>query len=780
MKDSSPISSQALISRMTALITGEVKPETGTDRILLEEMEAIRAAGGFISVPTDLPDPMTPDDLARHLDVSDDESETKSIVKNSPRFDWYGRDGDYDGNVQDGTPFERRSRSNSHNAIGRRRKLVQRLRLRDLPFPFAPPPVSPDKPPVAATSDSKSLLGVVRRAVSRTNLRSRRQSLRPANFKPNAIDGNRDGMVQDGTRFERPAPPRVPSGDGPQTPKGPEVVRAPLPSPGKLPPRPHRARMPEMNRWASDYAEIIPAGYVEERYNAARERNRAAIREGAREEREARLRNEALAAPLPARSGKRVSGNPAKRNQEETKAFASASRRDDVGSLTGVTSQDISELRSALRSGDVLKVSKLVKRISPFGGYRSKSDGAHPAVLATMRRHDELVEKKYGKLETDAEMEAALRKAFPNAKIGLREYAIGTSQDWLETTPWGPMPVAAEESFRVSQVNLRAKLKKLLQSDRAARDAEQAILRRTTVTLLALAERDPEVAKKLRYVGFTELPEDSGVAAFVGGMPMDAPGFGLFVNPLAVASSGANDPTRFDLLNQDFHYAEWVTTSKDFVMGRDALTSVLPQMISDSDMDATTFSFIAHEWGHATGMTKTVSAMEELQSVAPLLDLFFGQRNRSLDLVKSTSLSRLAKILGVQGRHMVESMASDIATASEELAKRLPDLVARMKELGLPVPANVNQMSDQAREALAMRIIHREVLSLLVNGSINALPTPSERTSRNWRHRLLGQYANVNTEESVAEMFVANLLGLDVSQIVDRTIDPVFHERLGL
>jgi hypothetical protein len=58
------------------------------------------------------------------------------------RRDRFARDGDLDGQVQDGTPYQRPSRTLSHRAIGRRRAAELRrryLRLRDLPEPTALP-----------------------------------------------------------------------------------------------------------------------------------------------------------------------------------------------------------------------------------------------------------------------------------------------------------------------------------------------------------------------------------------------------------------------------------------------------------------------------------------------------------------------------------------------------------------------------------------------------------------------------------------------------------------
>lgn len=83
---------------------------------------------------------------SRRIGKSLDADELKAA-----RRDRFARDGDLDGQVQDGTPYERRSRTLSHRAIGRRRAAELRrryLRLRDMPEPaVVPDEVTEDKMP---------------------------------------------------------------------------------------------------------------------------------------------------------------------------------------------------------------------------------------------------------------------------------------------------------------------------------------------------------------------------------------------------------------------------------------------------------------------------------------------------------------------------------------------------------------------------------------------------------------------------------------------------------
>ena len=76
---------------------------------------------------------------------------------NVKQFDWYGRDGDLDGDVQDGTPWQRRSRSIAHLRIGKNpKKRPLRFRIRDLPFPFPAEGTVPKKSPTDPIPDEVS------------------------------------------------------------------------------------------------------------------------------------------------------------------------------------------------------------------------------------------------------------------------------------------------------------------------------------------------------------------------------------------------------------------------------------------------------------------------------------------------------------------------------------------------------------------------------------------------------------------------------------------------
>lgn len=135
------------------------------DAALWTQVQEIMNGGGFVAIPTDLPDFSV---LEKYDGVMAKKSgdcgcggpccdEKKREVKGSEyeglelkKFNYYARDADLDGSIQDGTPWQRRSRSLSHRAIGRRGKKPNRVRLQDLPFPYEPdfiPPVPSDNKP---------------------------------------------------------------------------------------------------------------------------------------------------------------------------------------------------------------------------------------------------------------------------------------------------------------------------------------------------------------------------------------------------------------------------------------------------------------------------------------------------------------------------------------------------------------------------------------------------------------------------------------------------------
>lgn len=113
----------------------------------------IRLRRTGVSPPALVPDLMPGQQLltgakSEHYDLGEHQSpvprfylDLDSKGRVTARFDWYGRDGDLDGTVQDGSPFERRSRALGHLRYTRntkKRRALELLRLRDMPFPFEP------------------------------------------------------------------------------------------------------------------------------------------------------------------------------------------------------------------------------------------------------------------------------------------------------------------------------------------------------------------------------------------------------------------------------------------------------------------------------------------------------------------------------------------------------------------------------------------------------------------------------------------------------------------
>jgi hypothetical protein len=683
--DSSPISSQAMLTRQADLLAGRAEPTTATDQIWLAEMNEILDAGGFIAVPTDLPDPMSRKDADRHLSLDDDEVAVKSM-RRPARFDWYGRDGDYDGRVQDGTPFERRSRSLSHTTIGgKRRKLVRRLRLRDLPFPFAPPVVSADKPPVAAKPEEKSLQRIGRRRIR-------------AVFDPNASDGDNDGKVQDNTQFERPA----------------------------------RASAPK--------------------------------------------RTVALASKKPGgRPG--GGGKPAPKMKREAIApFRARGRRDDVGSPKEFASR-IQELRQAVQNGlNPTAVSDFLRKHAPFGGHRSKADGPHPAMTRLIAELTKIAKDKHGPLNTPEELEAALKKAFPNADIGIGDTVAQFPDDYLTAPP------TAKEQFAFVTPNMVGAVRRVGQLNQdTARQMLAKTQRSVALAMLGLAEQHPEVAERVGYVGLTIGPEKEGTAAFVTGDPRDHHRIAIAFDPAQMVREATYEPDAINLANRDRFFASiaaelyWPDPNDKEKWAELGATGTIG-FVADSDLDSVVFGTAIHEWGHAAGMTILLDDVLPGLEAIGYDDLMFG--NGPVDVSPAPWLKDLADSF-VSERAEFQRQLNE---TSAKLARIPYDLLQRMKTQGIPEPGDWMKMKEPQRLAYAEEVIKQQMRSAVLSGILTGMSFGAGpvRTRDNKALRSLGTYGLSKHEEAAAEMYAAWKLGVRLEDIVSRFDDPDMYERLAL
>lgn len=684
--DSSPISSQAMLDRQANLLAGRATPSTATDATWVLEMNAILDAGGLISVPTDLPDPISRSDADWHLAVDDDESEVKSVLKNPARFDWYGRDGDFDGQVQDGTPFERASRSNSHNAIGRgKRKLVRRLRLRDLPFPFSPPNVPKEKPPVAAHPEAKSALRPIRSsAIGR--------AIKPAKFDPDAIDGDNDGNVQDNTRFERPAGARAP-----------------------------------------------------------------------------KVRTVVLASGKKKNTGGKPSGGrvtPKKDAPTKIEPFRSRGRRDDVGSPNDLNSQRLKQLEFIGATKPPSAISEFFAKYAPFGGHRSKADGPHPALRRALFKLHKAAKDKYGELDTVAEMEAALKKAFPNAEVYLGP-EVGLFR-------LDPRRVSAVDSYQITAPNLIAAIRRVGNvDDVTAREMLPRVQRSVALSLLGLAEQHPEVAEHVGYAGLT-LAERPNILAFVAGDPRDHRKLAITFDPSALIAEAVKDPDHQDLLRKDRFFAGVITGSYWPPNEADLGVTSLAGITSDSDLDAIVAATAMHEWGHATGMRFVQEVVMPDMELIGFDNILFG--DGPVDTSKAEWLAGLVDYL--QGlRPEIEDI---VESGSKKLAKMPFDLNKRMTTLGMPVPGNWMKATEDQRIAMSREVLRQTVRSgIMTTILLTTSDSATNRDMSNLALRSLGTYGLSLKEEAAAEMYLAWKLGLSLYDIVSQGDDPIMHYRIG-
>jgi hypothetical protein len=674
--DSSPISSQVMLDRQADLLAGRVQPSTDTDRVWLAEMNEILEAGGSIAVPTDLPDPISSDEAARHLSLDDDD-EPQTKRARPGRFDWYGRDGDLDGRVQDGTAFERRSRSNSHRTIGQRRRRRVQLRLRDLPFPFTPPATPNDKPPVVATPEEKSF---ARRFRPGRSWLGGRPSIRAARYDANAVDGDRDGKVQDGTSFERPAQPRV----------------------------------------------------------------------------------------LPSKKPKRPPGPP-KMYKVDNDPFRAKGRRDDVGSVKELTPQRIAVLKDLISRGDVFKISAFLSRYAPFGGHRSKSDGAHPALRDLVSRHAKIAEEKFGPLDTLEQMETALKKAFPNADVGLTT-ALDLGGEVSK--------VSADQSFRFTTPNFVAAIRQRAGiKHEEAREQLLRIQRAATKTWLAMAVDRPDIAETMSYVGFgLGNPKKDPNYGYITSDLRDDRKAMVVLDPAMIALGAAYEPSETAVLSADLKYANLLTGNVP--QDKETLSSTsVGGLTWDSDLEALVTGTLIHEMGHLAGYVEVAKSLRtDIDNVAPFREIISGTQPIDTKQLTGGFRSLIEELVNYrqENRQQIERWGA-------ELAKKHIDLEIRMRINGTAIPPNLAKMSEAERRPYAEAIIQNWFMAVYSSSLLSwySKVTTTERTSANAALRTLGGYGLTEPEEAAAEMFLADRLGVPVGDIVDQSKDSLMHKRVA-
>ena len=762
MRDSSPVSSQAMISRMTDLIAGNVQPETGTDQMWLDEMNQIADEGGFVSVPTDIPDPMTDEEFDWNLADTD---VAEKALRPPPHFDWYGRDADMDGIVQEGTPFERASRSNSANVIKRRRR-IHRMRLRDMPFPFepSPPPTNntpaaaapptalnpvpaaiPDKPltPVPiSTPEVKSLLATIGNRIN-----NRRRRFRPAVFNPDAIDGNSDGTVQDGTAFERPATPHVASAVT-------EAVTAAKPAEWEKPWRghpqsPRRPRPPERWRPAADWAEAFPEGFFEGP-------SRRALRSsGARRSIVGAAKEKLKKTPAP----------------EPTTPFVAIGRFDGVRSPRFLGSESkLDAIRGSYRKADLQTISEFVKANAPFGGHRSKHDGPHPAAKTLVEAMHKSADKRFGPLDTLDQMHAALQKAFPNAQIGIG-HALDNGTKFEK--------VAANESFRIEQHDHVKRIIAEFKVDRAeAQKMYEDFTRSYTKSMLALGSNHPEMVKDLTYVGFMGYNPKETILAFVAPDQRTPGKFVMATNPIALMHQGMQDPHPHELSSGDAYLVGIASGAIVPKNVRELGATSISSIVSDSDLDTWVAATMIHEFGHLAGDHIVAQrVVPELGGEANIRKILFGDSVR--DHVPPTKISpEAAHVMKTIIKEYRPIAQSPYEVGSMRLARNPEDLKKRLIRMGVTPPPNLEKLSVDQRLEWAKEVLATAITSTIIGEMPGMIKEQGQRTFENPAIRTLGTYGLTNIEEAAAESFLASYLGLKLDDIVDTSKDPFMRARV--
>lgn len=267
------------------------------------------------------------------------------------------------------------------------------------------------------------------------------------------------------------------------------------------------------------------------------------------------------------------------------------------GEKKRTVSADI-ERMNAHFNGLLDRVDNEITSLGGLGRYRHSGEGPAPEMVSRMAEVDAVVLEKFGETKTIAQIEAALGKAFPNAKIDLRNL--------VDDDPSNPQAMIKPINASAPQRDIGGTRKEILQG-----------LQGFAHALMFKASEDPDSAALVGSVRLIENRPDAEAASVSMSIANKAAApIAIVYNPeaprLSRVSSAqtalvASAKLRDDLENRDkikqTGTGNWITGEGIF---------------ADSDPKAQTMWTGFHEWAHLKGLSLSLKdsdpeSMKKLQ-----------------------------------------------------------------------------------------------------------------------------------------------------------------------
>lgn len=363
-------------------------------------------------------------------------------------------------------------------------------------------------------------------------------------------------------------------------------------------------------------------------------------------------------------------------------------------------------------------------KLGGLGRFRTKQEGPRPEVVSRMADITKSVEDVYGPLETLKEIEAALQKGFPNAKVSLKEKVSPTES--FKRSAQKITPLNAEDPLAEFGPNSSEAL---------------AMMRGFSKSILFKANEDPQAAALVGSIVLNG-PESRDIAS-VGmsvGLSSNTPLQISFSPSLKEKGTSPEAMAYSAALKDDLKRRDAVKKNADgnWSHGFGTFTN------SDKESSAAWYGF--HEWGHLKGLalaheTRTPEFMENIQKWVAT-----GEEQSWMTAYPELTVA--------------DNRVRRTLMAVEREGKLSEAVASYVERLGFQ---NVDISNQEQLRAIYRAVAARNLLSIQLMDALE------ERTRnlelKDWQEfDTISGYGNIDVEEGIAELMALNGIAPEVAK----------------
>ena len=367
-----------------------------------------------------------------------------------------------------------------------------------------------------------------------------------------------------------------------------------------------------------------------------------------------------------------------------------------------------------------------IKRAGGIGRIRTREEGPLPEVTRRMDKVKRIIERKYGRLETVGDMEAALKKAFPNAEVNI-------------TAPAGDL----DDAGVLAGVRLKPKAVTNREAVEAVGGRDERTLktmRGVTMALLEKAQEDPATAARIG--GIIPIQRSSDYFGIQGTGVVHSVNNNIILGfNFAAAGENADNYTAVSTVSSRY-LSQLRNIEKN--QGTKAAAGLTYESLTNSDPTGAGMYLAYHEWTHAAGVASVIDELPPSYFEAIKEYVTTGKTNPAdADGPLSTML--------IQAFMVDQDIRADVAKVIKSLGADPKAQESWKKVLSLWGYGNVDPNDEESMSkvlrAASVRISFAVGVDRILEKRVDAAISDDE-----WNQMAkVSGYANRSREEAVAE-----------------------------